>query len=130
MREKFITVGVLRNWNRLPREVVNVPSLEMWKVKLDRALINLVFWQVPLSTAKGLKIDHLYGPFQSKLFYDNIILWCAKHVISAAWGYLLGSFVLDHWRLYPGLGNKSVVLNMPQKSNIFPHSAKRNIFPH
>ena len=29
-------------WNRLPREVVSAPSLEMFKARLDGALSNLV----------------------------------------------------------------------------------------
>lgn len=35
MREKIFTVRVVRYWNRLPREVAEVPSLETWEVKLD-----------------------------------------------------------------------------------------------
>ena len=30
------------HWNRLPREVVDVPSLEVFKARLDGALGNLV----------------------------------------------------------------------------------------
>ena len=33
---------VVRCWPRLPREVVDVPSLEAFKVRLDGALINLM----------------------------------------------------------------------------------------
>ena len=33
---------VVRHWNRLPREAVAAPSLEVFKVRLDRALSNLV----------------------------------------------------------------------------------------
>jgi len=29
-------------WNRLPKEVVDAPSLETFKVRLDRALSNLI----------------------------------------------------------------------------------------
>jgi len=29
-------------WNRLPREVVGAPALETFKVRLDRALSNLI----------------------------------------------------------------------------------------
>ncbi|KFP53255.1 hypothetical protein N323_09874, partial [Cathartes aura] len=42
IRKKFFTVRVVRHWNRLPREAVDAPSLELFKVKLDGALSNLV----------------------------------------------------------------------------------------
>ncbi|KFQ25226.1 hypothetical protein N332_10917, partial [Mesitornis unicolor] len=42
VRKKFFTVRVMRHWHRLPREAVNAPSLEVFKVRLDEALGNLV----------------------------------------------------------------------------------------
>ena len=42
VRKKFFTVRVMRHWNRLPREVVNAPSLEVFKARLGGALGNLV----------------------------------------------------------------------------------------
>ena len=33
---------VVRHWNRLPREVVDAPSLEVFKARLGRALSNLI----------------------------------------------------------------------------------------
>ena len=42
VREKFFTRRVVRCWNGLPREVVDAPSLEVFKARLDGALGNLV----------------------------------------------------------------------------------------
>ncbi|KFQ58929.1 hypothetical protein N334_04515, partial [Pelecanus crispus] len=42
IRKKFFTTGVVRHWNRSPREVLDVPSLETFKVSLDGALSNLI----------------------------------------------------------------------------------------
>ncbi|GAB0203097.1 hypothetical protein GRJ2_002775300 [Grus japonensis] len=42
MRKKFFPVRAVRHWNRLPREAVDVPSLEMFKARLDGALGNVV----------------------------------------------------------------------------------------
>ena len=42
VRGKFFTMRVLRLWNRLPREAVDAPSLEVFKSRLDGALGNLV----------------------------------------------------------------------------------------
>ena len=42
IRKKFFTVRVVRHWNRLPREVVDVPTLEAFQARLDGAVSNLV----------------------------------------------------------------------------------------
>ena len=42
IRKKFFTVRVVSHWNRLPSEVVNAPSLETLKARLDGALSNLM----------------------------------------------------------------------------------------
>ena len=39
---KFFTRRVVRCWNGMPREVVDVPSLELFRARLDEALGNLV----------------------------------------------------------------------------------------
>jgi len=52
--KKFFTVRLVRHWHRLPREVVNVPSLETFKVRLDEALSNLIELNMSLPSAEGL----------------------------------------------------------------------------
>ncbi|KAJ7397772.1 Peroxisomal targeting signal 2 receptor [Pitangus sulphuratus] len=42
IRKHFLTKRVVKHWNRLPREVVNVPSLSMRKRHLDSALNNVI----------------------------------------------------------------------------------------
>jgi len=42
IRKKFFTMRVVRHGNRLPREAVDVPSLEVFKARLYGALSNLV----------------------------------------------------------------------------------------
>ncbi|KFP19023.1 hypothetical protein Z169_09015, partial [Egretta garzetta] len=42
LRKKFFTMRVVKHWNRLPREVVEAPSLEAFKARLDEALSNLI----------------------------------------------------------------------------------------
>ena len=42
MRKNFFTVRVMELWNRLPREVVGSPPLEIFKTGLDAYLCDLV----------------------------------------------------------------------------------------
>ena len=42
VRGKFFTERVVRCWNRLLREVVDAPLLEVYKARLDGALGSLV----------------------------------------------------------------------------------------
>ncbi|KAF4802726.1 hypothetical protein TURU_022824 [Turdus rufiventris] len=51
IRQKFLTVRLVRFWNGLPREAVDAPSLEVFKIKLDGALNNLIQQKVSLSPA-------------------------------------------------------------------------------
>ena len=42
MRKNFFPLRVTEHWNRLPREVVESPSLEIFKTHLDKVLYNLL----------------------------------------------------------------------------------------
>ena len=42
MRKNFFPLRVTEQWNRLPREVVDSPSLEIFKTHLDKVLCSLL----------------------------------------------------------------------------------------
>jgi len=44
----------VKHWHRFPREVVDAPSLETFKVRLDGALSNLIQLKMSLIIAGGL----------------------------------------------------------------------------
>jgi len=60
---------VVKHWNRLPREAVGAPSLEVFKARLDGASSNLVWWKVCLPMAGGLELDDLRSVI---LFYESM----------------------------------------------------------
>ena len=73
IRRNFFTQRVVRHWNRLPKEeVVDSPSLEAFKARLDVALGSLVWWLVTLHIAGGLKLEDGCGSFQPRPFYDPL----------------------------------------------------------
>jgi len=65
---------VVKPWPRLPRELIDAPSLETFKARLDRALSNLVWLKMSVLTAGGLDKMTSKGPSQPKEFYDFMFL--------------------------------------------------------
>ena len=65
---------MVTHWNRLPKEVVDAPSLEAFKARLDVALGSLVWWLVKMPIGRGVKLDYHCGPFQPRPFYDSMTL--------------------------------------------------------
>lgn len=57
-RNKFFTVRMVRHWYRLPREVLEAPSLETVKIRLDGALSNMISLRCPCSL-QGIGLDDL-----------------------------------------------------------------------
>ena len=74
IRRRFFTQRVMTHWNRLLKEVMDAPSLEAFKARLDVALGSLVWWLATLHIAGELKLDDHCGPFQPRPFYDSMIL--------------------------------------------------------
>ena len=54
IRKKLFILTLVKPWHRLPREMVDVSSLETFQVWLDWALSNLVWLKISLLLAGGL----------------------------------------------------------------------------
>ena len=48
IQKTFFMLMIVKNWNRLHRKVVDVPSLDMFKVRLDRAFFFFLFFLLEL----------------------------------------------------------------------------------
>jgi len=54
MRKNFFTLRVTEHWNRLPGGVVESPSVETFKTRLDKVLCSLLWVRPCFSRAVGL----------------------------------------------------------------------------
>jgi len=72
MRKKFCMMRVVRPWPRLPKEVVNAPSLAVFKVRLTGALSNLLQWK---AICTQLNSTHLQCFVSSPFWKLQDLLW-------------------------------------------------------
>lgn len=93
IKKKYSLLWGWWGWKRFPREVADTPSLEVSKVRLDRALSNLIWWDVSLPMADEIHlmagVGTRWGPFQHKPFYDSV-----KYSLSMQ---LKATFLLNSW---------------------------------
>lgn len=61
------TMRVVEDWHKLLREVMDTPSLETVKARLDKAVSNLIQLNMSLLIVGGLAFK---GSSQPKLLYD------------------------------------------------------------
>lgn len=54
-----VHMRVVRPWNKLPREVVDVPSLEVFRARFDGTLNNLFLWKVSVPMVWNLELNVL-----------------------------------------------------------------------
>jgi len=66
MFKNFFLLGVKDHWNRLPREVIESPSLEIFKTHLDTFLCDLL-WGTCFSRGLSLMVSSPEVPFSTPI---------------------------------------------------------------
>lgn len=72
VKNNFFAERVIRNLKKLVREVVELPSLEVFKRHVDMALRDMI--QQYTSSVSWMVGFDVLGLFQPKPFYDFVIL--------------------------------------------------------
>lgn len=67
---------MLRRWTRFPREAVDVSWPEVFKVRSDGFLSNLILWKRTLAMEWGLGCMISIGSCQPKSFYESVNFLC------------------------------------------------------
>ena len=79
IRKKSFTVRVVRHWKRLPRDVVDAPSLQTFKVRLDQALGNLAYLLCPCALQRSWTRWPSEVSSNSKGSMIIVIIWTASN---------------------------------------------------
>ena len=76
VRKSFFTLRTVRQWERLPREIVQPLSLEFFKTELDRALRNLVWPHSWPWFEQEVGLETFGDLFQPELSLDYYAVFC------------------------------------------------------
>jgi len=108
--------------NRLPKEVVDAPSLEAFKARLDVALGSLVGWLATLHVAGGLKLHDHCGPFQPRPCYDfAFVLWFSHFILTLELDWHV------HLPCFPFIIEVFIILWIFRKKYIYPQKLYINL---
>lgn len=71
IRKSFLTKRVVKDWNNLPREVVQSPSVEVLKRYVD-VILGDMFSSELGSSRLMLELNNIKGLFQDEQFYGSM----------------------------------------------------------
>jgi len=117
IRKKFLMMSVVRHWNRLSGEVVDVQSLEVFKVRLDRALSNLIGERCPCPWQRHWTRWFFKVPSKPN---HSMILWFYKYMILCFYE----STILSSW-LVARCSPSPFVTPNPQQEEVKGNNQKR-----
>ena len=104
-RKNFFPLRVTEHWNRLPREVVESPSLEIFKTHLDKILCNLL-WVTLLQQGRWTRWS---TEVPSSPYYSVILWFCdfpgySGNCVFPCLKCLLAGFIAEHQKIPLFLG--------------------------